>query len=189
MDQEKHMDQFFINSEEAALVILDMQERLAAAMKTRRQTVDNCLHLIETARLFQIPILVTEQYPKGLGPTLPEIREALPDYVPFEKLSFNCTQETGFLEKVASMGRKKLLLTGMEAHICVLQTSLGLMRQGYTVQVIKDAVCSRTKNNFNTGIDFLSQAGAVITCTETVLFQLLQKAGTEVFKTIVKRIK
>jgi nicotinamidase-related amidase len=183
------MDQFFVNSEEAALIILDMQERLAAAMKTKRQMVDNCLHLIETAKLFQIPILVTEQYPKGLGPTLPEIREALPDYVPFEKLSFNCTQEIGFLEKVASMGKKKLLLTGMETHICVLQTSLGLMRQGYTVQVIKDAVCSRTKNNFNTGIGFLSQAGSVITCTETVLFQLLQKAGTEVFKTIVKRIK
>ena len=87
------------------------------------------------------------------------------------------------------MGKKKLLLTGMEAHICVLQTGLGLMRQGYTVQVIKDAVCSRAKNNFDTGIGFLSQAGAVITCTETVLFQLLQKAGTDVFKTIVNRIK
>ena len=139
------MDKFFINSEEVALIILDMQERLAAAMKTRQQVVDNCLHLIETAKLFQIPILVTEQYPKGLGPTLSEIREALPDYSPFEKISFNCTQETGFLEKVASLGKKKLLLTGMETHICVLQTGLGLMRQGYTVQVIKDAVCSRTK--------------------------------------------
>ena len=183
------MDKFFINSEEAALIILDMQERLAAAMKTRQQTVDNGLHLIETAKLFQIPILVTEQYPKGLGPTLSEIREALPDYSPFEKISFDCTQERGFLEKVASLGKKKLLLTGMEAHICVLQTGLGLMRQGYTVQVIKDAVCSRAKNNFDTGIGFLSQAGAVITCTETVLFQLLQKAGTDVFKTIVNRIK
>lgn len=183
------MDKFFIKSEEVALVILDIQERLAAAMKTKQQAVDNCLHLIEAAKLFQVPILVTEQYPKGLGPTLSQLREALPDYSPFEKLSFNCTQETGFLEKIASLGKNKLLLTGMETHICVLQTSLGLMRQGYVVHVIKDAVCSRTKNNFNTGIAFLGQAGAVITCTETVLFQLLQKAGTEVFKTIVKRIK
>ncbi len=183
------MDQFFIHSGEVALVILDIQERLAAAMKTKQQAVDNCLHLIETARLFQIPILVTEQYPKGLGPTLPEIRERLPIYAPFEKLSFNCCQEVGFLEKVASMGKKKLLLTGMETHICVLQTSLGLMRQGYTVQVIKDGVCSRTKTNFKTGIEFMDRAGAVITCTETILFQLLQKAGTEIFKTIVNRIK
>lgn len=183
------MDKFFITSGEVALIILDIQERLAAAMKYGQQAVDNGLHLIEAAKLFEIPILVTEQYPKGLGPTLSPIREALPVYSPFEKLSFNCTLETGFLEKVASLGKKKLLVTGMETHICVLQTSLGLMREGYTVQVIKDAVCSRTKNNFDTGIAFLSQAGAVITCTETVLFQLLQKAGTDVFKVISKRIK
>ncbi len=183
------MDQFIIQSGEVALIILDIQERLAAAMKHQQQVINNCLHLIEAAKLLEFPIFLTEQYPKGLGRTVPEIRESLPSYSPFEKLSFNCCQEAGFLEKVASLGKKKVLLTGMEAHICVLQTSLGLMQAGYTVQVIQDGVCSRSKPNFKTGIAFLSQAGAVITCTETVLFQLLQKAGSEVFKTLSKRIK
>ncbi|MFH0788039.1 MAG: hydrolase [Pseudomonadota bacterium] len=183
------MDKFFINEQDTALFIIDIQDKLAAAMRHKGQVVNNTLHLIELAKLLQIPILATEQYPKGLGPTLAEIREALPVYAPFEKGSFDCCQEAGFLDKVAALGRKKLLLTGMETHICVLQTGLGLMKAGYVVQVIQDAVCSRTKNNFATGISILDRAGAVITGTETVLFQLLQKAGTEAFKAISKRIK
>ena len=183
------MNKFFIKAEDAALVIIDIQEKLAVAMKHKEQVVNNSLHLIEIARLLQIPILLTEQYPKGLGPTLPEIKEALPVYALFEKLSFNCCQETGFPEKIAALGRKKLILTGMETHICVLQTSLGLLQSGYTVQVVQDAVCSRTKANFKTGIELMRTAGAVITCTEILLFQLLQKAGTEPFKVISKRIK
>jgi nicotinamidase-related amidase len=183
------MDKFFINEHDTALLIIDIQDKLAAAMRHKEQVVYNCLHLIELAKLLQIPILVTEQYPKGLGPTLPEIKEALPVYAPFEKMAFNCCLETGFLEKVAALGRKKLILTGMETHICVLQTSLGLLKEGYAVHVIQDAVCSRKKNNFTTGIELMDRAGAVITGTETVLFQLLQKAGTEAFKVISKRIK
>ncbi len=183
------MDQFFINEHDTALLIIDIQDRLAAAMRHKEQVVNNCLHLIELAKLMSIPILVTEQYPKGLGPTLPEIKEALPVYAPIEKLSFDCCQEPGFLEKIAALGKKKLILTGMETHICVLQTCLGLMKEGFSVQVIQDAVCSRTKRNFNTGMSFMDRAGAVITCTEIVLFQLLQKAGSENFKIISKRIK
>lgn len=183
------MDKFFISEHDTALLIIDIQDKLAAAMKHKDQVVNNNLHLIELARLLQIPILVTEQYPRGLGPTLPEIREALPVYEPFEKLAFNCCLEAGFLEKVAALGRKKLILTGMETHICVLQTSLGLIKEGYGVQVVRDGVCSRTKANFQAGITVMDRAGAVITGTETVLFQLLQKAGTEAFKIISKRIK
>jgi nicotinamidase-related amidase len=183
------MDQFFINEQDTALLIIDIQDKLAAAMKHKEQVVSNTLHLIELAKLLSIPILLTEQYPKGLGPTVTEIQEALPAYGPFEKLSFDCCQEAGFLEKIASLGKKKLLLTGMEAHICVLQTCLGLMKEGFSVQVIQDAVCSRTKLNFNTGITFMDRAGAVITCTEIVLFQLLRMAGSENFKIISKRIK
>jgi nicotinamidase-related amidase len=183
------MDKFFINQQDVALVIIDIQDKLAAVMKNKAEAVSNCLHLIELAKLFQIPILLTEQYPQGLGPTLPEIREALPSYAPFEKLSFNCCQEKGFPERVASMGKKKLLLTGMEMHVCVLQTGLGLMKEGYTVHVVRDAVCSRTEKNLKTGIEFLRSAGAVITSTETALFQVLQKSGTQAFKIISSRIK
>jgi nicotinamidase-related amidase len=183
------MDRFFLKVEDTALLIIDIQDKLAAAMKYKEQVVSNTLHLIELAKLLSIPILLTEQYSKGLGPTVPEIKETLPAYGPFEKLSFDCCQEAGFLEKIETWGRKKILVTGMEAHICVLQTCLGLMKEGFSVQVIQDAVCSRTKPNFNTGITFMDRAGAVITCTEIVLFQLLQKAGSENFKIISKRIK
>ena len=183
------MDKFFLDQQATVLVIIDIQEKLAAAMKHKEPVIDNCLHLIELTKILQIPMLLTEQYPKGLGTTLPEIQEVLTDYSPFEKKSFDCCREAGFLEKIASMGRKKMLLTGMEAHVCILQTALGLMKEGYEVQVVRDAVCSRTKKNFKAGIEFMRDAGAVITCTETVLFQLLERAGTESFKIISKRIK
>jgi nicotinamidase-related amidase len=183
------MDKFFINAHDTALLVIDIQDKLAAAMKQKDQVVSNCLHLIELAKLLQIPILVTEQYPKGLGSTVAELKEAFPVYAPFEKTAFNCCLEAGFLEKVAALDRKKLILTGMETHICVLQTSLGLLKAGYAVQVVRDGVCSRTKNNFTTGIELMDRAGVVITGTEIVLFQLLQKAGTEAFKVMSKRIK
>jgi nicotinamidase-related amidase len=182
-------DKFLIRKDEVALVLIDIQDKLAAAMKKKDEVVANCLHLVELAKLLEIPILVTEQYPQGLGPTVAEIRTALPVYEPFEKTSFDCCREIGFIEKVAASGRKKILLTGMEAHICVLQTGLGLLQSGYAVQVVQDAVCSRTKDNFRIGVEWLRQAGAVVTGTETVLFQLLEKAGGEAFKVISKRIK
>ncbi len=183
------MDKFSLNQQEMALLIIDIQGKLAAVMKHKDQVVNNCLHLVELAKLLQIPILLTEQYPQGLGTTIPEIQEALPAYNPFEKTAFNCCLEAGFLEKVADTGRKKWLLTGMETHVCVLQTSIGLMQEGYNVQVAQDAVCSRTKNNFRSGLEMMRDAGAVITTTETVLFQVLERAGTEAFKVIAQRIK
>jgi len=189
IEERMPMDKFFLNQQEVALVIIDIQDKLAAVMRHKEQVVTHCLHLIILAKLLQIPILLTEQYPKGLGPTISEIKEALPEYAPFEKTAFNGCQEAGFLEKVASTGRKKLLLTGMETHVCVLQTSLGLMKQGYSVQVVQDAVCSRTKNNFRSGLEYMRDAGTVITNTETVLFQILDRAGTEAFKVISQRIK
>ena len=183
------MDKYFLSQQEVALVIIDIQDKLAAVMRYKEQVVTQCLHLIELAKLYRIPILLTEQYPKGLGPTVSEIKEALPTYAPFEKTAFNCCLETGFLEKVRSLGRKTLLMTGIEAHVCVWQTSLGLMKQGYAVQVVRDAVCSRTKANFRSGLELMRDAGAVITTTETVLFQILERAGTEAFKVISQRIK
>ena len=183
------MDKFFLDQQEAVLVIIDIQDKLVAAMKHKDQVVENCLHLIELAKLLEIPILLTEQYPKGLGKTLPEIQEALPEYAPFEKTDFNSCREAGFLEKVAATGRKKLILTGMEAHVCVLQTALGLIKEGYAVHVVQDVVASRYKKNFKVGIEFMRSAGIVITSTEMVLFQLLERSGTEPFKIISKRIK
>jgi nicotinamidase-related amidase len=183
------MDKFSLNKDDVAIVLVDIQDRLASVMADKLQVISNCLHLIELSKLLNIPVIMTEQYPKGLGHTVPEIREALPDHKAIEKLTFDCCGVTSFLDDLASFGKKNIVLVGMESHICVLQTCIGLIKKGYTVHVTKDAVCSRTKENFKTGIGFMRDAGAVITCTETVLFQLLEKAGTEEFRTISKRIQ
>lgn len=180
---------FFLSKEDSVLVVVDIQEKLAVVMGEREKVVSNTLHLIEAAKLLRFPTIVTEQYPKGLGPTVSEIREALPSCKPIEKLTFGCCGEPGFMKALESTGKRKIILCGMETHVCVLQTCIGSLREGFTVHAVRDAICSRTKENYKTGIEFMRDAGAVITGTETVLFQLLEKAGTEEFKAIVKRIK
>jgi nicotinamidase-related amidase len=183
------VDKFLLRKEQVLLILIDFQEKLAAAMKMKDVIISNCLHLVEAAKILQIPILLTEQYPRGVGSTLDAIKSALPAYEPFEKTSFDACREIGFIEKVYAAGRPKLLLAGMEAHICVMQTALGLLQAGYVVHVVQDAVCSRTKENFKLSLKVMRDAGAVITGTETALFQLLERAGTEPFKIISKRIK
>lgn len=183
------MDKFLLDRNDVVLVFVDIQERLAAVMTERHRVSDNCLHLIEASKLLNIPILLNEQYPKGLGPTVNEIREALQPYKPLEKVTFSCCRGGVFFDALKASGRRKVILAGMETHVCVLQTCIDLLREGYVVHVVSDAICSRTVDNFRTAIEFMRDAGAVITCTETVLFQLLEKAGTEEFKIMAKRIK
>lgn len=183
------MDKFFLEKSEAVLVIVDIQKRLAAVMGERKKVVDNCLHLIELSKLLDIPVILNEQYPKGLGPTVSEIREALHPYEPLEKVTFSCCKGPSFIDRLSATSKKRIILVGMETHVCVLQTCIGLLEAGYRVHAVSDATCSRTKEDFDTAIEFMRDAGAVITCTETVLFQLLEKAGTEEFKIISKRIK
>ncbi|MEW6109592.1 MAG: hydrolase [Nitrospirota bacterium] len=183
------MDRFILKRENAALAIVDIQDKLAVVMSEKQKVLNNTIHLIETAKLLKIPILITEQYPKGLGPTIAGIKEALENYDPIEKTSFSCCGESTFLTALAGTGRKQIIIAGMETHVCVLQTCLDLLRNNFIVHIVSDAVCSRTKDNFKAGIELMRDAGAAITSTETVLFQLLEKAGTEEFRTISKRIK
>jgi isochorismate hydrolase len=183
------VDKYLLDRNNAALLIIDIQERLAVAMDKKEQVVRNTLHLVELAKMLSIPIVVTEQYPKGLGRTLPEITAALPAYLPIEKVSFNCCGEASFNEQIKRLGKKKIIITGMETHICVLQTSLGLIKEEFDVHLVCDAVCSRTKANWRSGVELVRDAGGVLTNTETVLFQLLGVAGTPEFKAISNRIK
>lgn len=183
------MDKFILNKNNAVLLIVDIQDKLAVVMGERQKVAANCIHLIEAAKLLNIPIVVTEQYPKGLGPTVNEIKEVLPHYELLEKVTFDSCRGDGFLEKIASLRKTHIILAGMETHICVLQTCLGLLGKGYFVHLVGDAVCSRKKADYKTGRKMMCDAGAVITCTETVLFQLLEKAGTPEFREISKRIK
>jgi nicotinamidase-related amidase len=183
------MEKFLLHKDETALIIVDIQERLASVMDARDIVIDNCLHIIELSKLLTIPVIITEQYPKGLGQTVEIIRSALPSYQRVEKLTFSCCDEPSFLDIIKRVNRRRLVLMGMETHICVLQTCIGLLQNGYNVHVVSDAVCSRKDDNRKVAIEFMRDAGAVITCTETVLFQLLKKAGTEEFKAISMRIK
>jgi nicotinamidase-related amidase len=183
------MDKFILNPKDAVLVVVDIQERLVPAMGEREKVYANCNHIIEAAKLLALPIVVTEQYPKGLGPTVNEIKNAIPSYEPLVKTTFDCCKGPGFMEKMVSLGKKQVILTGMETHVCVLQTCLSLLKKDYTVHLVGDAVCSRKKGDYLSAKEMMRDAGAVITCTETVLFQLLEKAGTPEFKTISKRIR
>ncbi len=184
------LERFFLNRRDSTLLIVDIQERLAAVMKDRERVITNTIHLIEAARLLKIPVLITEQYPRGLGPTVNEITEALREiYRAMEKITFSCCGDEKFTDTLKKTEKKQVIISGMETHVCVLQTCLDLIRDGYFVHIVRDAVCSRKVDDFLTGIELMRDAGAIITCTETVLFQLLERAGTEEFKLISKRIK
>lgn len=184
------LEKFFISPENALLVIVDMQEKLAKAMKEEilEKTVKNIITFIELCKLYQIPIIFTEQYPKGLGKTLQDIKSPINDEA-IEKISFSSAGEEKFASKIRELNRQKIILTGMESHVCVWQTALDLLQRDYHVFVPSDAVCSRKKHDWKIGIELMKNAGAVITCTETLIFQLLKKAGTAEFKKMLEFIK
>lgn len=180
-----------LSLEDSSLIVLDVQERLMNAMRkdVRDHVVAQIRILIQAADRLGVPILLSEQYPQGLGSTLPELTEALPEYTPFTKLSFSCCGVPGFLGRLKEMDRRRVLLCGTETHVCVYQTALDLLAEGYAVHVASDATCSRTKENWRTGIALMNRAGAVITSTETALFDLLREAGTDDFKFLSKLVR
>lgn len=183
------MTKFHLRRAEVILLVVDIQERLAGAMAERERVTAKTLHLVQTAQLLGIPWVATEQYPRGLGPTVAPLREALGGTPAIEKITFDCCIEPSFLPPLAATGRKSVVLCGMEAHVCVLQTCLGLLDRGFTVHVAADALCSRDAENARLALEFMRDAGAVITCTETVIFQLLERAGTPEFKAVQQMIK
>jgi nicotinamidase-related amidase len=187
-----------IDPKRAVLLVVDVQERLAAAMngEERAQVERNIATLIETARRLKFPVVVSEQYKKGLGPTVKPIEDALAqpglELERFEKLEFACTESPAFapvFEAKRAGGRDQWIVTGMETHICVYQTVRGLAAQGADVQVPRDAVLSRSQENRAVGLDLCQRAGAAVTVTETVVFDALGKAGSEDFKALSKLIK
>lgn len=178
--------------ERTTLVVLDVQERLFPAMDAdhREEVMRNIKVLVAVARRLKIPTLVTEQYPKGLGHTLEELKDALgPGVEPFEKVTFSCCGVEPLRARLAAAGARHLVLTGIEAHVCVLMSALDLLAAGYSVHVVADAVTSRRQGNWRLAMDQLRQAGAVVTATETVLFQLLGQADTDDFRELARLIR
>lgn len=183
----------FLNREEALLVVVDVQERLVTAIHPDLYpaSLRNMQVAIEAAGTLGVPIILTEQYPKGLGRTVPEIGVALEgkDVRRIEKTSFSCARDEGFLGAFAGTGRRQAVLVGMEAHVCVYQTAVDLLRAGHSVFVLDDAVCSRTVRNYESGLAAMRQAGCVVYSTESGVFQLLKAAGTPEFKKIASLLK
>ena len=173
------------------LVVIDVQERLFSAMDGERRDdmVRNLKILGTAARRLGVPVLLTEQYPKGLGHTLPELWALLDGVTPIEKTAFSCCGVPAFGDRLRALDPSRVILAGMEAHVCVLLTALDLVREGFQVSVVADAVCSRTPVNLELGLAQARQAGVVVTATETVVFQLLGRADTDAFRDIVKLLR
>lgn len=182
------MEKYYLNKEEAVLVIIDIQEKLVPVMSQAEKVIKNTNVLISMAKSMEMPIIVTEQYSKGLGNTVPQIDENLEDAMKFEKNTFSgCIGEV--MDCLKKTGRKKVIITGMETHVCVFQSVRDLLKQGYYVFVAADAVSSRTEENYSNGLSMMQNMGAVISNTETILFDMLKESGTPQFKALSKLIK
>lgn len=179
-----------LNAQQCALVVIDIQEKLLPPIHEKERLVRNSQLLIRLANILSFPIIATTQYAKGLGKIVSEIASLLPGVEPLDKLEFGCFGNGEFCSSVARLrGRNTLLLCGMETHICVLQTALGALNQGHIVHVAADAVSSRTELNWKLGLNRMRDAGAVISSTEMMIYELLGRSGSPEFKEMLKYLK
>jgi nicotinamidase-related amidase len=178
--------------DQSVVVIVDWQEKLAAVMppELREHNLRKACILVQGARAAGVPILLTEQYPKGLGHTVPELREALGDaQKPIEKRDFAATALGTFKDALQATGRSHVVLAGMESHICVYQTARGLLDEGYVVHVAMDAVLSRAKADWRAAMALCAQCGCVTTSVEAVLFDWAKKGEGPLFKEVSRLVR
>ena len=175
-----------LERDRAALIVVDVQEAFRPAVRKFDKVAANVATLVEGAKALGVPIIVTEQYPRGLGSTVPEVAEHLPEGTePIDKVCFSAAEAEGF----DLGGRAQAIVCGIEAHVCVSQTAHDLMSRGVQVHVVRDAVSSRTEENRDLGLRKMEGSGAVITSVEMALFELLGAAGTPEFKTVQALVK
>jgi len=175
--------------ENTTMVVIDVQEKLFPAISEKQAALDNMRICIETAKLFGLPVVATEQYPQGLGPTIPEVQEVLPPCPVISKVHFSCFGSDEFTDTLAKTGAQNLIIVGIETHICVAQTSLDALARGYKVFTIGDATSSRTRANWSFGLDKMRQAGVMVSSTEAMLYEIAERAATEEFKALLKLVK
>lgn len=178
-----------LKKEESVLVAIDFQEKLMPAMKMKEELEATVGKLIKGCKILNLPIIVSQQYTKGLGETIPTIKEAIGDFEPIEKTSFSCCGETTFMEALKQTGKKTVIITGIEAHICVQQTVLELLEQGYNVFLVNDCIGSRNNNDKKYAVRRMTESGAIGTTYESVLFELCKNAKADGFKEISKLVK
>jgi nicotinamidase-related amidase len=178
-----------LDASQCVLLVIDVQDKLFRVMHQRERLADDLGKLIRGIRVFGIPAIVTEQYPEGLGRTIPEISELLADVTPLSKLHFSCYREPSFTAALDALGRRQVIVCGIESHICVYQTTVDLIAAGYEVHVVADGVSSRTPENCAIGLDLVRRQGASVTSVEAVLFELLGIGSGDRFRAIRKIIQ
>ena len=178
-----------LSRESAVLIVIDIQGNLFEAMKGKEKLLANALKVIKGAKIFNLPIIATEQIPQKLGQTIPILAQELAGSATISKESFSCWGNSQFKEKLESFGRREIIILGIECHVCVYQTAIDLIKHGFDVHVVTDAVSSRTKENCNIGIEAMKDSGAHLTSTEMLLFELLGSANDAKFKEIYKLVK
>jgi nicotinamidase-related amidase len=179
-----------ITPDRCALIVIDIQEKLLPPIFEKERLLRNAQLLIRLAVILDIPIVSTTQYARGLGPTVPEVQSLL-SKPSIDKTAFSCFGSDAFCSAVKSIPGQQntVLLCGMESHICVAQTALSALREGYLVHVASDAVSSRTEWNWTIGLERMRSAGAIISSTEMMIYELLRGSGTEAFKEMLKHLK
>jgi len=178
-----------LDADKSVLCVIDVQERLAPATAEPDQVVERTALLMTAAARLDVPILISEQYPKGLGPTVETLSELAPAGAIHPKVHFSCTDDPGYRARLDGLGRGQAVLTGMEAHVCVLQTALGAQTAGYQVAVVADAVTSRDPANKAAALQRLAANGIEIVTAEMVVFEWLKAAGSDAFRELSKLIK
>ena len=178
-----------LNAENSLFFLIDIQDRLVGMLKNREEIAKNNSILTKAAKILGVPVIASEQYPNGLGSTILEVREYLNTENILEKTSFSALATDTIKAKLESLNRKKVVLTGIETHICVYQTARALLDAGYEVYVVKNACSSRSSKDYRTALELMRDYGAKLTCVETVLFELLGSSKYPNFKQIQALIK
>lgn len=178
-----------LKKDDCILLLIDFQEKLMPAMKNRDELESSVVKLAKGCRILGVPILVSQQYTKGLGETVPQIKQAAGEFNPIEKTSFSCCGEPSFLAELEKTGKKTIIAAGIEAHICVQQTVLDLLEKGYNVFLVNDCIASRNNNDKKYAQRRMSESGAIGTTFESVLFELCQHSKAPEFKEISNLVK
>jgi nicotinamidase-related amidase len=179
-----------ILAQDTMALVIDFQERLVPVIKDNEELIHNAAILIKGLRTLGIPMIVTQQYTKGIGMTVPEIKEAVgEDFVDYDKVTFSCTDDESIMEQIEKIGKKNIIVCGMEAHICVLQSVVDLIGKGYHVILVEDCIGSRKEKDRAAAVLRASAEGAVIATYESILFELTRRAKTDEFKEISRLIK
>jgi len=178
-----------IRKENSIAVVIDIQGRLYPIIHDHETLTRHNRILISGLRTLKVPIVVTQQYTQGVGDTIPEIKEVLGEYKHIEKTSFSCCDEPRFNEDLALASKMNVIITGIEAHVCVMQTVNDLIRQGFKPVVVEDCIGSRKPNDKMMAVERMRQAGAIITTYESILFELLKYSGTDEFREISRLVK